>query len=239
MRDKITVEVALEQLDHALFAEELGADRIELCANLIEGGTTPSHGMIKACKEALNIPIHVMIRPRAGNFNYSKEEILVMKEDIRACADLGIRGVVFGCLNEDLSIDKDQSDELFSLSNKLGLKVSHHRAFDVCSNKREALDFFRQMPMENLLTSGGAIKAPLGIDYIQELHQKHGDHFNILVGCGVNADNVLHFIEAGIRNVHFTSHHYITDKVNDAFDFGSRAIYNREFTKNIIDVLPS
>ena len=135
---KFTLEVIGFTIEGCMIAQDAGADRIELCDNPGDGGTTASYGFIKAAREALHIQLYPIIRPRGGDFLFSEEEFEIMKTDVQLCKELSCDGVVIGMLNKDGSIDKKRCSHLVSLAYPLG--VSFHRAFDRCSNPFEALE---------------------------------------------------------------------------------------------------
>ena len=234
MKHSYLVEVAVEALDHALRAETHGADRIELCANLTEGGTTPSYGMIRSCYERLRIPIHVMLRCRAGHFDYSEAEFQHMLYDAELCAQVGVRGVVFGFLRPDLSLDEDKTQRMAEHCHALGLRMTFHRAIDVCQNPMEAVGKIADWGIENVLTSGTKLTAPEGLPTIQTFMRHYGDRINILAGCGINSGNVHQFMEAGVPHIHFTSHDYVSDQLNRDFEFGHRAVFDDQYTIDIL-----
>jgi len=134
---KIIVEACVDNIESALAAEAAGADRVELCSALLEGGLTPSYGLIKATRKYLHIPIHVLIRPRRGDFLYSSKELEVMKDDIEFSKDLGIDAVVFGVLNQAAEVDIEAVQALKKKAE--GMKTTFHRAFDMLSKPQKAL----------------------------------------------------------------------------------------------------
>ena len=127
-------EICTNSVESCLAAQEGGANRVELCAAIPEGGTTPSYGEIKMARKLLHIKLHVIIRPRGGDFLYTPLEIETMIEDIKMCKELGVDGVVFGCLNSDGTINTDAMQKLMAASE--GLSVTFHRAFDVCKDPK-------------------------------------------------------------------------------------------------------
>jgi copper homeostasis protein len=237
MKKDYLIELCLEDVAHAIRAEQLGANRIELCANLIEGGTTPSYGMIKSCVDHVEIPVHVMLRCRAGNFDYTPHELDIMLHDAEAAAGLGARGVVFGFLKPDLSLDVKKTEKMVQKCHGLGLKMTFHRAIDVCQNPMDAAKIIAGLGVENLLTSGAALTAPKGLGLIKAYVEEIGDQINILAGCGINSRNVRQIVEAGVRDIHFTSHHYVAEKINVDFEFGSHAVFDDQYTIDIIHEL--
>lgn len=184
-------------------AEELGANRIELCDNLDQGGTTPGYGTIFMAKQKINIPIMVIIRPRGGNFIYSKDEIEIMKKDIKICKDLGVYGVVLGVLNEDNTLNKERLKELVEESKPL--KLTFHMAFDEIEDKFTALEDIIDLGFNRILTKGCSTNALDGKEKIKELIAKANNRILILPGGGLNKDNYKEFsLFTGAVEVHGT-----------------------------------
>src|SRR5215831_13150816 len=146
------IEICVDSVAGASAAERGGADRVELCDNLLEGGTTPSAGCIKVVRQGLKIGLQVIIRPRGGDFLYTEHELAVMREDIRIAKDLGANGVVLGCLTSNGAIDRDRTAELIALARPLN--VTFHRAFDMCRDPHQALENLVTLGMDRVLTSG-------------------------------------------------------------------------------------
>jgi len=186
------VEVAVETLRSALAAENGGADRIELCANLDEGGTTPDTGLIASLIEQLRIPLAVIIRPRAGGFVYSDDEIRIMHGDIVRARGLGVRGIVAGVLRADRRIDVDGARALVDTA--AGLPLTFHRAFDATPDLPEALEDVIATGAARLLTSGGAASALEGADAIAALVEQAKGRIAIIAGGGIREHNVRELI---------------------------------------------
>ena len=185
----IKLEACVGNYKEGKRAEELGANRIELCDNLAQGGTTPSYGTILQCKKDINIDINVIIRPRGGNFVYSKEELSIMKNDIKLCKDIGVTGVVFGFLKEDNTLDYETTKEFVELAKPLS--VTFHMAFDEIENKFDALDKLIDLGVDRVLTKGGLDNAFKNKDTLKELVEHAKDKIIILQGGGVTKDNFL------------------------------------------------
>ena len=161
------LEICANSIESALNAQNAGADRVELCAELSVGGVTPSFATIKLAKELLNIPIHVLIRPRSGDFLYTPMEREIMKDDITFCKDVGCDGIVIGCLNVDRTIDENF---LSSLMLEAGyMDVTFHRAFDITPNLFESLDTLKELGIQRILTSGGPGNAVDNLSVLGEL----------------------------------------------------------------------
>lgn len=185
----IKLEACVGNYKEGKRAEELGANRIELCDNLAQGGTTPSYGTILQCKKDINIDINVIIRPRGGNFVYSKEELSIMKNDIKLCKDIGVTGVVFGFLKEDNTLDYETTKEFVELAKPLS--VTFHMAFDEVENKVDALGKLIDLGVDSVLTKGGLDNAFKNKDTLKELVEHAKDKIIILPGGGVTKDNFL------------------------------------------------
>ena len=151
------LEICANSYQSAVNANIAGAHRIELCSEISVGGTTPSYGLLKKVMADIDIPVHVLIRPRSGNFTYSDKEFDIMKENIRLCKDLGCAGIVSGVLHEDNTIDIKRTSELIELSKPMSF--TFHRAFDVVSKPKEALLQLIALGVHRLLTSGQEEKA--------------------------------------------------------------------------------
>jgi len=185
---KYLIEIATSDFLTTRSAVEGGADRIELCANLAEGGTTPSYAHIKKCREAFDIALFPIIRPRGGDFLYTKDEFEIMKNDIKLCKELGCEGIVIGLLNMDGTIDMTRSSELIELA--YPLEVTFHRAFDRCKDPFVALEELIEIGCQRILTSGQKPTVSEGVDLIAGLNKKADDRIIILPGSGVRKDNI-------------------------------------------------
>ena len=181
-------EACVESFEKALEAQSNGANRIELCENLAVGGTTPSYGTVKICLEKLNIPIFPMIRARGGNFVYSKDEIEIMKEDIKIFKELGVKGVVLGCLTSDNKIDLELTKELVDLA--YPMEVTFHKAIDEILNPLDYIDDLVNIGIKRILTSGGEATALEGKDLINEMIKKSNGRLKIVVAGKVTKGNL-------------------------------------------------
>jgi copper homeostasis protein len=198
---KILVEVVVDSVESAVAAESGGAGRVELCANLAEGGTTPSAGMIAACRERLSIPLYVMIRPRGGDFLYSDAEINVMRRDIHQAEVLGADGVVLGLLLPDGAVDAVRTARLVRQARPLD--VTFHRAVDVCRDPMEAIDTLAAIGVDRVLTSGQAASARAGSRMIARMVTHAGNRLAILAGGNIDEKNAAAIVErTGVREVH-------------------------------------
>lgn len=195
------LEIAAASIGSAVAAQEGGADRIELCANLREGGTTPSFGTLVEARARLRIPIHVLIRPRGGDFLYDEAETAVMLRDIAACAQAGADGVVIGALDADGDVDAALCRRLMDAAGPLD--VTFHRAFDAARDRESALEAIIAIGCKRVLTSGGAPSAPQGADALAQLVRRAAGRIAIMAGGGVNADNVRELVaRSGVSECH-------------------------------------
>lgn len=196
-------EACVGNIGEALEAEKRGASRIELCDNLMEGGTTPSFGTIALAKEMIGIPFMVIIRPRGGDFCYSDEEFEVMKKDIELCKKLGVYGVVLGILDKENNIDIDRTKALIDMAKPM--KVTFHMAFDEIHDKDSALEKLIELRVDRILTKGCKTKAFDGVEIIKRLVDKSKGRIEILPGGGVTKDNFMDLAEkTGVSEVHGT-----------------------------------
>ena len=185
---KYIIEIATSDFSTTRSAVEGGADRIELCANLAEGGTTPSYGQIKKCRESFAVELYPIIRPRGGDFLYTDEEFEIMLHDARLCKELNCDGMVIGLLNKDGSIDITRTTKLVESVYPLG--VTFHRAFDRCRDPFEALEQLIETGCERILTSGQQPAAPDGVELIAQLNKVADERIIIMPGSGVRKDNI-------------------------------------------------
>jgi len=187
-REDFEIEVCANSITSAIAADKGGADRVELCDNIYEGGTTPSAGMIFQAKNSTSIQVFPLIRPRGGDFYYSKEEIKVMVKDIEVAMNMGADGFVIGCLNTDGSIDYEKCSQLIEAAK--GLPITFHRAFDMTVDPYQSLLVCNKLGVVRILTSGQKNKAINGISLISELVQQAGDKIIIMAGSGITETNI-------------------------------------------------
>jgi len=198
-----TIEVCTATIDAAIAATQSGADRIELCQTIENGGITPSYTDIEYCVKELKIVTHVLLRPRAGNFVYSDAEFEIIKNDMFYCKNLGVAAVVIGFLHEDYTIDVEKTAEIVNLAKPM--EVTFHRAFDVCSHWETALEQIIQCGCTRILTSGQKPTAMEGTETLKLMVQQAGSRVIILAGSGINRENYKQLVElTGVREVHGT-----------------------------------
>ena len=202
MKKNIEVEVCTFSLESCLNAQAAGADRVELCAAMYDGGTTPSAGLIRMARELLSIELYVMIRPRGGDFLYSDQEFELMKEEIQHVKESGADGVVLGILNADGTVDVKRTRELVELA--APLKVTFHRAIDMTRDLDEALDDVIRAGCYRILTSGGRNTVSEGLEKIRTLVGRAAGRIQIMAGSGVSAANTPVLLDAGVDAVHLS-----------------------------------
>ncbi|MDR2083995.1 MAG: copper homeostasis protein CutC [Bacteroidales bacterium] len=182
-------EVCANSVESAINAQTGGADRIELCANLESGGTTPSYASIKLCKEKLTIPINVLIRPRNGDFLYTDLEFQEIISDIILCKELGVSGIVCGFLNSNGTIDIERTKKIVELT--YPLSFTFHRAFDVSRNPFESLEDIISCGATRILTSGTSDKAINATEILSKLILQANQRIVIMPGSGINENNII------------------------------------------------
>lgn len=233
--EKYKFEVCANSVESCLAAQAGGADRVELCAGIPEGGTTPSYGEISMARELLKTTrLHVIIRPRGGDFLYSPIEVKTMLKDIEMARQLGADGVVFGCLTAEGEIDIPVMQELMKASQ--GLSVTFHRAFDVCRHPQKALEQIIELGCNRILTSGQQPTAEQGIPLLKELQEQAAGRIILLAGCGVNEKNISRIAsETGIREFHFSARKTVKSDMiykNESVSMGG-TVHIDEYERNV------
>lgn len=196
------LEVIATCLEDVKRIENAGGNRIELISSYTEGGLTPSYAFIKKAVDAVQIPVHVMIRPHAKSFTYTEEEIEMMKEDIVVAQNLGAAGVVLGVLNEQNEVDEEKLVDLLSVVD--GINVTYHRAIDDTENPVEAMKALKKFnKVTHVLTSGGQGNVVDNIPVLREMQKESEGNIQLVVGSGVTKENVKQLLdETGIRQAH-------------------------------------
>lgn len=230
-KEDFKFEICANSVESCLAAQAAGADRVELCADIPEGGTTPSYGEIKIARKLLtSTKLHVIIRPRGGDFLYTPLELERMQEDILLCRELGVDGIVIGCLTEEGEVDREANRQLIALAKSEStstsghslkpMTVTFHRAFDRTANPMKALEDIITLGCDRILTSGQQPKAIDGINLLAQLEKRVREieaksslqkdfpveRLQLLAGSGVNEDNIRQIYEAtGIHEYHFSA----------------------------------
>ncbi len=227
MRPKRIIEICANSAQSCVEAEAGGAQRVELCAGIPEGGTTPSYGEIKTAQALTShIDINVIIRPRGGDFLYTPAEIESMLQDIELCRELKVHGVVFGCLTKEGDVDVELMRRLIDAARPLS--VTCHRAFDVCRDPFVALEQLIDLGCDRILTSGQQSDAVKGIPLIAELVKRAAGRIIIMPGCGVREDNIAKIeTETGAKEFHTSARRIIYSRMeyrNENVPMGSNIV---------------
>jgi copper homeostasis protein len=233
---KFKLEICVDNIASAIIAQESGADRIELCGSLPEGGTTPGLGTIRYVRENVSIGLHVIIRPRGGDFLYSKAEYEIMKRDIDICGENDVNGIVLGILLPDGNIDVERTAKLIEFSRPMS--ATFHRAFDLTDDPLKSLEAVISTGSDRLLTSGQMNKAEDGLDLINKLVEISDDRIIIMPGSGINESNIRLIAES----THAKEFHLTGRKIIDSGmifrrdDVSLGGSYDQsEFTRKIAD----
>ena len=237
-----TLELIGFNIESCKLAQAAGADRIELCDNPADGGTTASYGFIKTARKYLHIPLFPIIRPRGGDFFYTADEFEIMKTDVNICKQLGCDGIVTGILNADGTVDKIRCAELADLAYPLG--ITFHRAFDRTIDAFKAVEDIIETGCERILTSGQKQYAPEGADLIAKLIEQAAERIIIMPGSGIRAANIISIAQkTKAVEFHTSARMAVESKmnyINRSLDEkpGSMAVDEQEI-KNIISGLKS
>lgn len=228
----ILLEACVNSVESAIAAELGGADRVELCDNLFEGGTTPSAASIELARKNISIDLNVIIRPRGGDFCYTDMEFSMMKKNIEISKQLGVKGIVIGLLLKNGDIDTKRTKELIEIASPMS--VNFHRAFDMCRDPIKALNDLIDLKIDRLLTSGLKNTAMEGVDIIKELIEFAGDKIIIMPGSGINEDNILQMIQyTNAKEYHVSARKKIKSKmefINNAVSMGKSDLSEYEIS---------
>jgi len=198
------VEICVDSVESACRAEEAGAGRVELCSALSEGGLTPSMGLISMVRSNINIDLNIIIRPRGGDFLYSDSDFSVMKHDIDIAGEAGANGIVAGMLLSDGAIDVDRMSKLVEYA--YPMKVTFHRAFDMCHDPFRGIEEIISTGASRVLTSGQAKRAVEGVMLIKELVSLADDKIIVMPGCGIDEFNISSIaIATGAKEFHLSA----------------------------------
>lgn len=233
MKNNYKFEICANSVMSCIEAQKGGAHRVELCAGIPEGGTTPSYGDIALARDLLDIKLNVIIRPRGGDFLYSNLEHKIMLKDIEIARKLDVDGVVIGCLTPNGDIDMVRNKELIDAAENM--RITFHRAFDMCSNPYESLENIIELGCDIILTSGQQPKAEMGVALLKELVDLAHDRIIIMPGSGVNAYNIANIAKAtGAKEFHFSARESIESKMvyrNPNLKMGGTTLVINEFEK--------
>lgn len=201
---RVCIEICVEGIDGLVAAQQAGADRVELCASLIEGGLTPSLGTVRAALAVATIPFHVIVRPRGGDFLYSRREFDSMLDDVRLLREAGVAGVVVGCLTPDGQIDEARMSALVAAARPLA--VTCHRAFDMTRDPVEAIEALVRCGVDRVLTSGQHDTALEGLDILRRTVAAAAGRIRIMACGGLDAANIAQVLrESGADELHFAA----------------------------------
>jgi copper homeostasis protein len=197
-------EVCIDSVAGVRAAKTVGANRVELCADLLEGGITPSQGMIRQARAVGGIGLHIMIRPRGGDFIFDEDELAIMRADIETAKLEGADGVVIGLLNADGGIDAERTGELSSLARPLS--VTFHRAFDMTRHPLQALEALVELGIDRVLTSGQEATVLEGLPLLSKLFELAGDRIVVMPGGGITSRNIGRIVDAlKPKEIHFAA----------------------------------
>jgi copper homeostasis protein len=243
MAFKVNMEVCANSVPSALAAQRGGAKRVELCASLTEGGTTPSYGEIAMAKKLADIEVFPIIRPRGGDFLYSDLEFEIMKEDVKMCKELGCEGIVTGILTTEGSIDEARCAELIALAKPM--QVAFHRAFDMVADMEASLELLISLGFVRVLTSGGKNSAIEGAEKLAALIQQAAGRITVMPGAGVNTENIAALIRiTGAAEFHASARKNSSSKMlfrnpdlnmGDQADEYSSSFTNAALVKNLLE----
>jgi copper homeostasis protein len=247
MPNQFILEICVESVDHAVAAERGGADRLELCSDLPSGGVTPSAELMQAARRQVSIPIHVLIRPRAGDFCYSDDEFGIMRREIQAAKQFGMNGIVLGILNGNNQVAVERTRSLVEAARPL--PVTFHRAFDASQNLQTALEEVIRTGASRILTSGGEPTATQGLSTLADLAQAAKDRILIMACGAINADNVANIarttqapeFHTSVGTSHPRSGNNSNDQPfgNDAIDSSLPAEQFEERVRSLVNILGS
>ncbi len=241
------LEICADSVESSIIAQIAGADRIELCDSLQEGGTTPGYGCIVSARKNLDIRLHVLIRPRGSDFLYSDVELDIMMRDIEMCGETGVDGVVTGILRPGGTIDIERTAKLVELAHPM--TVTFHRAFDMCRDPEQALEDIIATGASRVLTSGQKNSAEEGMTLIKQLVIQAGKRIIIMAGGGINEQNLASILaNTNVSEIHLTGRKTIESAMlfrqkdislggNPEFPEYSRKMADPEKIKKIVNIL--
>jgi copper homeostasis protein len=241
------LEICVDTIESAINAQTAGADRIELCNNLMEGGTTPGLGTITSARNNLSIGLNVIIRPRGGDFLYTDPEYDIMRRDIEICGENGVDGIVLGILRSDGTIDVERTAKLIEFAHPM--TVTFHRAFDMCSDPLQGLEDVIATGAAKLLTSGQKDKAQDGVEMIRRLVKQAGNKIIVMPGSGISDSNIASIARTtSAKEFHLTARKIIDSEMvfrkqniymggSPGIPEFSRKVTDPEMIKRIISIL--
>lgn len=236
---KYRLEVCAFNTLSCVMAEKLGAARVELCDNPVEGGTTPSFGMIRQTRESISIQLYPIIRPRSGNYLYAAEEFEIMHKDIILCKELGCEGISVGVQLRDGQLDTVRMRQIVEWAYPMG--VTCNRVFDMVPDPFQSLEELIQCGCERVLTSGQRSAAPLAVDMLTRLVQQSAERISIMPGAGVRSSNIVSLLATGAREFHTSARKYVINEVThqnaEVLDIGQPVVADQSELEQIIHTL--
>jgi copper homeostasis protein len=244
---KFKLEICTDSVQSAMDAQEAGASRVELCDNLIEGGTTPGYGTIITARRSIDIGLNVLIRPRAGDFLYTDIEFDIMRRDLEVCGECGADGIVIGILRSDGTIDLERTSELVELARPMS--VTFHRAFDMCTDPVRGLEDLIAAGADRLLSSGQKKTAAEGSVLLRELVMQAGKRIIIMPGSGISETNIKNIVRlTGAKEFHCSARKVIESGMTfrkegvtmgnvPGYDEYKRKVADIDKIKNIIRII--
>lgn len=222
------IEVCIDSLSEAIHAANAGANRIEWCSALAQGGLTPDPGLTQELLKGIDskCEVHAMIRPRAGDFNYSTQEFQAMKHNLDLFSNMGVNGVVYGFLDQQNELDLSKTKTFTEHAQLLDLHTTFHRAIDLCKNPKAAIMKLIDIGIDRVLTSGGKPAAIEGLNQIKAFIELAKDKIEIMPGRGIHPSNVNSFQEIGCTSIHFSCRARI-DQIDD-LGFGDQFVFDHD-----------
>ena len=234
MKNQVVLEICADSVESAVAAQRGGADRIELCSGLLEGGLTPSFGLVSTVRSKLSIGICVMVRPRGGDFCYGSDDFETMEQDVLTAKQLGADGVVFGILKEDGHIDVERTRHLVELARPL--RVTFHRAFDMSRDLNQSLEAMIAAGVDRVLTSGGEQRVEDGSARVRSLSETAAGRIAIMAGGGITESNADRVIAAtGVHELHASTAVSVSSPMrhrNEKISMG--AVMGREYQRAVV-----
>ncbi len=229
------VEICANSFESAGAAEQGGADRIELCTQLAVGGLTPSYSLLEKVVNTIQLPIHVLIRPRKGNFVYSPSELNTMIDSILLAKKMGCQGVVSGVLTKNDDLDIVATKQLIEAAK--GMDFTFHRAFDCVNDPQKTLQELIDLKITRILSSGQKPTAKEGLKNLVSWNDSFGHIIEIMPGSGVNPINVLSFKEAGFSSIHLSATSKVTQKSNSFFESDTEGVSDRTIIEEVVQLV--
>ena len=199
------IEVCVDNISALRELASYNIDRVEICSALELDGLTPSIALVKYARKNIDAQCHIMLRPRSGNFNYNDLEFFEIQKTLEEFAQIGIHGIVFGCLTKEFKINVDQVGALVRYARIYNLETTFHRAIDISSNYFESIETCVNLGINRILTSGGEKKAISGLENIEKAVSLYGNKIQIMAGSGINAHNVDNIVNIGVNAIHFSA----------------------------------